>query len=173
MMKEVILTGTLANVHLQNLFQLPKYPLSIRRIQKSATVSLWNGLQCQGPPVTSSRPETGTLSLKQWWPVPQALWRAWRLQPCTKSPSDPSVLLGEARHRLQNRQRQVAGCSSSVEQLLVTWINYTEDANAWCNSVSCECLWFKAQKWKPPSDFFLEFKCLWRRWYVNSRCFGK
>lgn len=64
---------------------------------------------------------------------------------------------GEARHHLQNRQRQVARCSSSAEQLLVTWINCTEAANAWCNSLSCECWWFRAQKWKPPSDTFFFF----------------
>jgi hypothetical protein len=92
----------------KNLFQLLKYPLLIRRIQNSAIVSLWSGLQCQGPPVTCSQPKTGRQSLRPWWPIPQAPWQAWRLQPYTKLPSDPSALLGEARHHLQHRQRQVA-----------------------------------------------------------------
>ena len=97
-------------MQLQNLFQLRKYPLLTRHIQNSATVSLWNGPRCRGPPVTSSQPKMGTLSLKPWWPIPQALWRAWRLPPRTKSQSDPSALQGRARPRLQSRQRQVAGC---------------------------------------------------------------
>lgn len=108
MMKEVTLIGILANVQLQNLFQLLKYPLLIRHIQNSAIASLWNGEQCQGLPVISSWLKMETLSLKPWWPGPQAQCQAWRLQPCTRSLSDPSVPLGEARHPLQSRQTQVA-----------------------------------------------------------------
>ncbi|KAK2504144.1 LOW QUALITY PROTEIN: hypothetical protein MC885_004703 [Smutsia gigantea] len=72
MMKEVPFIGILANVQLQNLFQLLKYPLLIRHIQKSAIASLWNGEQCQGLPVSSLRLKMETLSLKPQWPVPQA-----------------------------------------------------------------------------------------------------
>ena len=170
-MKEVIFIDILANVQLQNLFQLLKYPLLIRHIQKSAPASLWNGPQCQGPPVMSSRLKMETLSLKPWWPIPQALWQAWRLQPCTKSLSDPSVPLGEAQHRFQSRQRQVAGYLSSVGLLFVTWIRYTQAASTWYNFVSFECLWFRAQRWKPPNVLGIQisvevvvfkFQTLWK-----------